>query len=117
LGDGRYEAPAPSLLDVAEELAGLGVPIHHGLAVVAKVRESCRSVAREFIRLFVDDVFRPFEKDGLPPERWPEITAAIERLRPMSAQVVLAMYQLTMSAEVESAASREFSRLVKGPRK
>ena len=111
VGDGRYEAPAPSLIEVASELAARGVPIHHALAVVAKVRESCRTVAQEFIRLFIDDVFRPFEEEGMPAERWPEIGEAIERLRPMSAQVVLAVYQLTMSREVEAASVREFRRI------
>jgi DNA-binding transcriptional MerR regulator len=114
IGDGRYEAPAPSLIEVASELAGRGVPIHHALAVVGKVRENCRAVAQEFIRLFVDDVFRPFEAEGMPAERWPEIGEAIERLRPMSAQVVLAVYQLTMSREVEAASVREFQRITGG---
>jgi DNA-binding transcriptional MerR regulator len=113
LGEGRYESPAPSLLEAAEEIVSRGVPIHHALAVVAKVRESCRTVAREFVRLFVDDVLRPFEAEGLPAERWPEIVEAIERLRPMSAQVVLAVYQLTMTREVEGATAREFERLMK----
>ena len=114
LGEDRYEAPAPSLIEVAAELAGRGVPVHHALAVVGKVRESCRTVAQEFIRLFVDDVFRPFEAEGMPAARWPEIGEAIERLRPMSAQVVLAVYQLTMSREVELASAREFQRLTGG---
>ncbi len=111
LGDDRYEAPAPSLLDVAQELTSRGVPLRHALAVVEKVRDSSRSIAREFIRLFMDDVFRPFERDGFPPERWGEISATIERLRPMSAQVVLAVYQLTMSDEVERQSSKVFERL------
>lgn len=114
LGEGRYEAPAPSLLDTAEEIVSRGVPVHHALAVVGKVRESCRAVAKEFVRLFVDDVLRPFQAEGLPAQRWPEIVEAIERLRPMSAQVVLAVYQLTMSEEVEGATTREFERLLEG---
>lgn len=109
----RYEAPAPSLLEIAEYLVARGVPIHHALAVVEKVRASCREIAREFIRLFIDDVFRPFDAAGMPEERWPEIVEAIERLRPLSAQAVLAIYQLTMSAEVESGTAKEFERLVK----
>jgi len=114
LGEGRFEAPAPSLLDVAEDLVSRGVPIHHSLAVVAKVRDNCREIAHEFVRLFLDDVFRPFQADGMPAERWPEIVEAIEKLRPISAQVVLAMYQLSMTAEVESGATKEFERLIKG---
>jgi DNA-binding transcriptional MerR regulator len=101
LGDGRYEAPAPSLIDVAEELARDGVPLRHSLAVVAKVRSATRSIAAEFARLAVEDVWRPFEAAGYPPERWGELAATIERLRPMAAQVVLSMFQITMSDEVE----------------
>lgn len=113
VGDGAFEAPIPSLLDVAEELVALGVPLRHSLTVVKKVRDSCRVVAREFIRLFVEDVFRPFQAAGLPEERWPELLVAIERLRPMSAQVVLGVYQLTMGAEVEQAAAHELKQLFK----
>lgn len=114
LGEDRFEAPAPSLLDVAEELDGLGVPLHHALAVVGKVRDSSRTIAKSFVRLFVDDVVKPFEAEGLPPERWPQIAEAIERLRPMSAQVVLAVYRMTMSEEVDRAAPKVFERLTKG---
>ncbi len=114
VGDDRFEAPAPSLLEVAEELDALGVPLHHGLAVVGKVRDSSRTIARSFVRLFVDDVVKPFEADGLPPERWPEIAEAIERLRPMSAQVVLSVYRMTMSEEVDREAPKVFERLTKG---
>ena len=41
-----------------------------------------RTIAREFVRLFVHDVVEPFEAEGLPAERWPDIVRAIERLRP-----------------------------------
>ncbi len=117
LGEGRYEAPVPSLLDVAEELAGRGVPIDHALKVVGKVRSSARSISREFIRLFLTDVFAPIEKEGFPPDRWDDITEGIERLRPMSAQVVLAMYQLAMTEEVERESAKLLERLAKGKRR
>lgn len=103
VGDARYEAPAPSLIAVAEELVGHGVPLRHALAVVAKVRTATRSVAREFVRLGVDDLWRPFTQEGFPAERWGELAETIERLRPMAAQVVLAMFQITMTDEVERA--------------
>ena len=114
LGEDRFEAPAPSLLDVAEELMALGVPLHHALAVVGKVRDSSRTIAKAFVRLFVDDVVKPFEAEGLPPERFAQIAQAIERLRPMSAQVVLSVYRMTMSDEVDREAPKVFERLTKG---
>ncbi len=51
IGKDRFEAPAPSLFEVAEELVALGVSLHHALAVVGKVRDSSRTIAREFVRL------------------------------------------------------------------
>jgi DNA-binding transcriptional MerR regulator len=116
IGDDRYEVPAPSLLDVAEEVVSRGVPLRHALAVIGKVRDACRSVSREFVKLFLDDVWKPFASDGYPQERWPEVFEAIERLRPMSSQAVLAMYQMTMTAEVETAFGKELQRMSKSKR-
>jgi DNA-binding transcriptional MerR regulator len=116
LGDGRIEAPLPSLLDAAEEVVSLGVPLSHALKVLAKVQEQCRLVAREFVNLFLEDLWEPFSAEGYPDERWQEVTASIERLRPLSASVLVAAYQLTMVAEVEQAFGRELSRLTRRKR-
>ena len=113
LGDGRYEAPMPSLLDAAEEVVARGVPLRHALVVIAKVRQQCQTVAREFVKLFLEDVWTPFAESGYPEQRWSELTESIERLRPMSSSVLLATYQLTMSHEVEAAFGRELQRLSK----
>jgi DNA-binding transcriptional MerR regulator len=112
----RYEAPMPSLLDAAEEVVALGVPLRHALIVGAKVREQCRTVAREFVKLFLEDVWKPFAQEDYPHERWSEVTRAIDRLRPLSSHVLLAAYQLTMSRQVEKAFGHELERLTKSRR-
>jgi DNA-binding transcriptional MerR regulator len=116
LGEDRYEAPMPSLLDVAEEVVRRGVPLSHAIAVVAKLREQCKVVAREFVELFLEDLWKPFADAGYPQERWAEVTESIERLRPLSSRALLASYQITMSQEVEAAFGRELERLGKGRR-
>jgi DNA-binding transcriptional MerR regulator len=113
LGDGRYEAPMPSLLDAAEEVVRRGVPLRHALALLAKVREQCKTVAREFVKLFLEDVWKPFARDDYPQERWSEVTESIERLLPLSSRALLLAYQLTMSQEVEAAFGRELERLTR----
>ncbi|HST55875.1 MAG TPA: MerR family transcriptional regulator [Solirubrobacteraceae bacterium] len=113
LGENRYEAPMPSLLDAAEEVVKRGVPLSHALTVVSRLRDQCKAVAREFVRLFLEDVWKPFAAAGYPPERWSEVTESIERLRPLSSQALLAAYQLTMSQEVEKAFGRELERLTR----
>jgi len=111
LADGQFEAPAPSMIDIAAEVAARGVPLDHALTVFVKVRERCEQIGREFVRLFLDDLWKPFADAGYPDDRWHEVEESIERLRPLSSQAVLAVYQLTMTTEVERAFGRELERL------
>jgi DNA-binding transcriptional MerR regulator len=111
--DGRYEARTPSLLDAAEGVIRQGVPLDHAVAVIAKVQERCKSVAREFVKLFMEDVWKPFERDGYPEDRWPEVRKSIEQLRPLSSTALMAVYQMTMSDEVDNAFGKQLERLSK----
>jgi DNA-binding transcriptional MerR regulator len=113
IGDGRYEARTPSLLDAAEGVLAQGVPLDHALAVLSKVQDRCRSVAKEFVKLFMEDVWKPFEAEGYPEDRWPEIRESLEQLRPLSSQALMAIYQMTMSDEVDSAFGKQLERLSK----
>jgi len=113
VGDDRYEARVPSLLDAAEAVLAQGVPLDHAIAVLKKVRDRCKSVAHEFVRLFMQDVWKPFEEAGYPEERWPEVRDALEQLRPLSAQSLMAIYQMTMADEVDKAFGKQLERLSK----
>jgi DNA-binding transcriptional MerR regulator len=111
VGEGRYEAPAPSLIEAAEEVVGHGVPLDHALTVLLKVDRRCAEIADEFVRLFLTDLWKPFAAAGYPEERWEEVAGSIDRLRPLSSRAVLAVYQLTMSQAVEKAFGKELKRL------
>jgi DNA-binding transcriptional MerR regulator len=113
VGDDRYEARVPSLLDAAEGVLAQGVPLDHAMAVLNKVQDRCKSVAREFVRLFMQDVWKPFEEAGYPEERWPEVRDALDQLRPLSAQSLMAIYQMTMADEVDKAFGKQLERLSK----
>jgi hypothetical protein len=82
--------------------------------VIAKVQDRCKSIAREFVRLFMEDVWKPFEEAGYPEDRWPEVRRSIEQLRPLSTQALMAVYQITMSDQVDSAFGKQLERLSKG---
>jgi DNA-binding transcriptional MerR regulator len=114
VGGDRFEARVPSLLDAAEGVLAQGVPLDHALAVMAKMRDRCQSVAREFVRLFMEDVWKPFEAAGYPQERWPEVRAALDQLRPISSQALMGVYQITMSDEVDRAFGKQLERLSRG---
>jgi DNA-binding transcriptional MerR regulator len=102
-GEGGYEAPSPSLLAVAEEVARRGISLGGALAVFAELERHADAVARAFVRLFVRDVWRPFQLEGMPPERWPEIDESIERLRPLASDALLAIFQTRMRSQIEAA--------------
>jgi DNA-binding transcriptional MerR regulator len=112
LGDGRFEAPSPALLRAAEEVTRRGVPLDAALAVIEEVRRRAEGIARAFVDLFLEEVWRPFEKAGRPEDRWDEITETIERLRPLASDVVVAMFKQTMAAEAEDA----FGKVLKSAR-
>ena len=112
LGDGRFEAPSPALLRAAEEVTRRGVPLDAALAVIEEVKRRAEGIARAFVDLFLEEVWRPFEKAGRPEDRWDEITETIERLRPLAADVVVAMFKQTMAAEAEDA----FGKVLKSAR-
>jgi DNA-binding transcriptional MerR regulator len=114
ISEDRFEARVPSLLDAAEGVLAQGVPLDHALAVLAKVQDRCKAVAREFVRLFLEDVWKPFEEAGYPEERWPEVRASLDQLRPLSSQALMAIYQITMSDEVDAAFGKQLERLTKG---
>ena len=109
LGDGRFEIPSPALLRAAEEVTRRGVPLEAALSVIADIRRSSQSIARAFVQLFLDQVWKPFEKAGQPEEHWEEITETIERLRPLASEVVLAMFKQTMADEAEDAFGKVLS--------
>jgi DNA-binding transcriptional MerR regulator len=113
IDDDRFEAPFPSLLDAAEGVVATGVPLDHALAVIAKVQSRCRSISHDFVKLFLDDIWKPFEDEGYPEERWPEVRAALDQLRPLSLQALIAVYRMTMSEEVEKAFGKQLERMSK----
>src|SRR5437899_3028776 len=102
--------PAP---DVRDRIGYYGPEHIARPSLFAKVLEQCRAVAHEFVRLFLEDLWKPFAQEGYPQRRWAEVTESIERLRPLSSRALLAAYQLTMSREVEAAFGRELERLTK----
>jgi DNA-binding transcriptional MerR regulator len=108
LPDGeRYEILSPMLLSAAEELVRLGLPLEAGLAVHEELSRHSRGVARAFVRLFVEQVWRPFEARGQPESEWPRVREALDRMRPLAEQTLLATFRMVMDREAASAFGRD----------
>jgi len=105
-GDGRYEEVSPTLARASAELAEIGISAHQALEVAGSLREHADSIAHAYLKLFSDAVWDPFEAAGLPEERWPEVSEALERLRPLAAESLHAMFGLAMDAATERTLGR-----------
>jgi DNA-binding transcriptional MerR regulator len=110
LGEGQYEVLSPRLQRAGEQLAELGVSPEVALDVAAQVRTSARRVARVFVDLFMQSVWKPFNEAGRPEEEWPKVREALERLRPLASDALLAIFQQVMSETVEEVTGREIQR-------
>jgi DNA-binding transcriptional MerR regulator len=116
LGDGRFELRSPRLERAAEELSDLGVPLEMALDLTATLKRHSESIARAYVELFLEHVWRPFERAGEPEEEWPRVRDALDRLRPLAGEGVHGMFGLVMTDAVEQAMERELSRLASGER-
>ena len=116
--EGRsFEQRSPRLAAAARELRRLGVSPQRALDVAARLRRHGDEVAKLFVKLFVDEVWKPFEAAGRPPEQWPEVAERLERMRPLAAESLLAVFGLAMSDAVDRAFGRELERMRSKPRR
>jgi DNA-binding transcriptional MerR regulator len=100
---GRYQAPSPSLLAIAEEVVGRGISLRSALAVLEDVDRHCESVSRSLVELFVHEIWKPFAQADMPAERWPEIEHAVQRLGPVASEALMTIFQRRLRDQLEDA--------------
>jgi len=106
LPDGRVEVISPRLQRAAVALAELGVGPEGALATAEKLRRHADGVARTFVDLFVKEVWQPFDRAGRPEGDWPKVREALDRMRPLASDALLAVFQIAMGEAVEKASER-----------
>ena len=63
----------------------------------------------------MEQVWRPFQRADMPAERWPEIDQAIDRLRPLASDALMAIFQRRMESQIEAAFGEMTQRLSQRP--
>ena len=107
LGNGRYEILSPTVLRAGEVVRELGVPPERALDIVERVVRSADGVTKEFVQLFMEQVWKPYrDSDG----DLSEVQDAVERLRPLATETLVAVFHLRMSQAVEQAFGRELEK-------
>ena len=114
LGDDRYEIPSPTVLRAGEALMELGVPPHKALDIVERVVRNADAVSQEFVRLFMERVWKPFSRSEDLEADLPAVQEALDRLRPLATETLVAVFHLRMTQAVEKAFGRELEKRAKG---
>ncbi|MGH2909084.1 MAG: MerR family transcriptional regulator [Solirubrobacteraceae bacterium] len=102
-GPERFLVPSPTLLTVAEQVVARGISLDGALAVFEQVERHCDAVSAAFVRLFMEQVWRPFEEAGMPEDRWAEMDESVKALRPLAAEALQAILGQRMSAQIDAA--------------
>jgi DNA-binding transcriptional MerR regulator len=103
LGDGSFEVPSPALLAAAEQVVELGIPLHAALVLVERVSRDCESISRAFTKLFLRELWEPFDAAGQPDEGWDELIEGVSALRPLASEALLALFKQRMTSQLEAA--------------
>jgi DNA-binding transcriptional MerR regulator len=117
LPDGKIEAISPRLHRAGVALIELGVSPEAGMATADKLRRNAEGAARAYIDLFVTEIWEPFDKAGRPEEDWAKVLEALEGMRPLASDALVAMFQITMAEATEKASDRTLRNAAKPPRK
>jgi DNA-binding transcriptional MerR regulator len=106
LPDGSVEVISPRLHRAATRMIEFGISAEAAVALAAKLHEHADAVARAYVDLFTEQIWEPFDKAGRPDEDWHKVLEALEALRPLASDALLAMFQITMGEETEKAAEQ-----------
>jgi DNA-binding transcriptional MerR regulator len=105
LSDDRWEIRNPTLVHAGEQLAELGIPLTHALAVAEKIDHHTRAIAKDYVRLFLSDVVGE-ELTYRSSNDWERLNEALSRLRPIAADAIRASFEQAMSELVEREVER-----------
>jgi DNA-binding transcriptional MerR regulator len=117
LPDGKIEVLSPRLQRAGRALVELGVNPNSALEIADKLRRQADAVARSFVDLFVKEIWEPFERAGRPEQDWPEVRNALDRMRPLASDAVLAMFQIAMGEATEKAGEQTLRNAAKPAKK
>lgn len=101
--DGSFTVPSPSLLALAEQAVASGISISAAIDAFEDTQQHVDSIAAAFVRLFASEVWREFEQEGMPLQRWPEVDEAIDRLRRLATMAIPALFARRLNARIDEA--------------
>jgi DNA-binding transcriptional MerR regulator len=113
----QYEETAPGVLDAAERCTQLGIPLERAVAAADQVRRHADAIAKVYVQLFLDEVWKPFDAEGRPGDQWPRLHESLRELRTASSDAVVALLDLTVAERLAQSFGRDIARTVRAASK
>jgi DNA-binding transcriptional MerR regulator len=110
IAEGCFEVPSPTLLAAGERLVALGVPLQAALEVMDQLKRNAQRIAQIFVKVFLEFIWKPFDDADRPESDWPAVRAALDQLRPLASEALVAGFAPTMTHAVEVAFGKELDR-------
>jgi DNA-binding transcriptional MerR regulator len=111
--DGAYEESSPALLSAADRLVALGIGVEKVMDVAGPLRRHAEGIAKLYVELFLEEIWRPFDAAGRPDTDWERMHAAAGQMREIAGQATFAMLELAVSERLDKAFGRDLARNVK----
>jgi len=108
-GDG-YLAPSPRLVRVGADLVSWGIPLAVAIDQSEQLAADMSAIARRMVKMFEVHVWEPFVAAGFPADRLSEVTAALQKVRPVTATAVLSVLARAMEEAVALSTAEQTAR-------
>ena len=106
LPDGRIEVISPSMLRAGGRAGRARDRPGGGAGGRGEAETPRRRLRPRLRRPLLEELWGPFEEAGHPEHDWQRMSEALERLRPLAAGTVLAMFKIAMGEAVEKESER-----------
>ena len=113
VADDQYEEVSPRLAKAGQALVELGIPAERSLGVVEHLRRHADGIAKVYVQLFLDEIWKPFEAEGRPDDQWQRVHETIHALREIAGDALLAVLELAVSERLDVTFGREVLRNVR----
>lgn len=111
VGDDQYEVLSTRLVDAGEHAVhALGLTADEALRVVERLRRHADGVASTYLDLYVERVWAPFVDRGQPTEEWAGVQDALEMVRNLATEALVAAFEMVMAERVDEVFGREIAR-------
>ena len=80
---------------------------------MVQLRRHAEGIARLYVELFLDEVWKPFDASGRPDDQWPRLHETVTRLRALSGEALLSVVEQAVSERLDVTFGRDLARNVR----